>query len=317
MASSGSSTPDLAVTFEAAPAEGAPRYLLRFGDQEFLLENAIVIGREESCDLVVGEPLVSRRHARISVDDTGAYIEDLGSANGTFVNHARLHGRAQLFPGDQVFIGTVEMELLDEAEQDRPTVPAPEPELPTRPHGLEPPEAPASSGRVARGTGISGGPAAATVPPLETPALPEEEEVAREIENAGRLADKMLAMGRLEAALKILDAPLAEALARARSGPVSQGSMVDLAGRYAVKLAAETLDGKWVDLAIELHDLAARPLREETMQQLATVRGRGPVGSNALIQRYVETLRTNASLMVGTDRILIERLACLLPTDSH
>jgi pSer/pThr/pTyr-binding forkhead associated (FHA) protein len=47
----------------------------------------VVIGRDQDCDVVLDDPAVSGHHAAISVrKGAGAVIEDLGSANGTFVN---------------------------------------------------------------------------------------------------------------------------------------------------------------------------------------------------------------------------------------
>src|SRR5262245_22851549 len=100
--------------------EPVSTYWLRVGKREFPLGHAeTVVGRGESCTIVVSESLVSRRHARIILDNGRPYIEDLGSANGTFVNQARLHGRALLFPGDHVFVGTCEIEVFRRQEEER------------------------------------------------------------------------------------------------------------------------------------------------------------------------------------------------------
>ncbi len=49
----------------------------------------VVVGRDPSCDLVLGSPYVDPRHARVSADRGEYFIEDLGSVNGT-----RLDGRS-------------------------------------------------------------------------------------------------------------------------------------------------------------------------------------------------------------------------------
>ena len=50
------------------------------------------IGRSEEADVMIPEPLISRRHARVlhlRVDANDLYeVADLGSSNGTFVNHS-------------------------------------------------------------------------------------------------------------------------------------------------------------------------------------------------------------------------------------
>jgi len=67
------------------------RYRLRFQLQQLELRHgATVIGRGEDCDLSVEDPLVSRRHARLLVNEDGITLEDLGSRNGVFLNGRRV-----------------------------------------------------------------------------------------------------------------------------------------------------------------------------------------------------------------------------------
>lgn len=74
------------------PAAPATRFALeRVGDgaRYALAEGPVVIGRSRTCDIsIAGNGALSRQHARV---DAGAgTIEDLGSANGTFVGGVRL-----------------------------------------------------------------------------------------------------------------------------------------------------------------------------------------------------------------------------------
>ena len=83
------------------------RYRLRFVLQELdLPQGGTIIGRSLDCHLTLEDPLVSRRHARIVVDETGARIEDMGSRNGVRVNGAVIHDPVALRNGDRVRIGT-------------------------------------------------------------------------------------------------------------------------------------------------------------------------------------------------------------------
>jgi hypothetical protein len=83
------------------------RYRLRFVLQELdLPQGGTIIGRSLDCHLTLEDPLVSRRHARIVVDETGARIEDMGSRNGVRVNGAVIHEPVALRNGDRVRIGT-------------------------------------------------------------------------------------------------------------------------------------------------------------------------------------------------------------------
>jgi hypothetical protein len=83
------------------------RYRLRFVLQELdLPQGGTIIGRSLDCHLTLEDPLVSRRHARIVVDDAGARIEDMGSRNGVRVNGAVIREPVALRNGDRVRIGT-------------------------------------------------------------------------------------------------------------------------------------------------------------------------------------------------------------------
>ncbi|MDN7120452.1 FHA domain-containing protein [Nocardioides sp. ChNu-153] len=62
------------------------------------------IGRAQGCDVVLDDPLVSRRHAAIELG-RAAVLRDLGSFNGTYVNGSRLQGGVGLSPGDEVIVG--------------------------------------------------------------------------------------------------------------------------------------------------------------------------------------------------------------------
>jgi hypothetical protein len=71
----------------------------------------LLVGRHPECDVVVSDPTVSRRHARLSFRDGRWILRDLESTNGTVVNRARV-GRCELRPGDRVLIGDQEL-LID------------------------------------------------------------------------------------------------------------------------------------------------------------------------------------------------------------
>lgn len=64
-----------------------------------------VLGRRESCDIVLPDSSVSRRHACLEFAGGNFYISDLDSANGTYVNGTRIK-RHELKSGDEVVLGT-------------------------------------------------------------------------------------------------------------------------------------------------------------------------------------------------------------------
>ncbi|MEM9552761.1 MAG: sigma 54-interacting transcriptional regulator [Acidobacteriota bacterium] len=55
-----------------------------------------LIGSGDDCAVRVAHPAVSRRHARLAVDEDGAALTDLGSSNGTFVAGRRTDGTVRL-----------------------------------------------------------------------------------------------------------------------------------------------------------------------------------------------------------------------------
>ncbi|MGQ4597308.1 FHA domain-containing protein [Nocardia sp. R6R-6] len=67
----------------------------------------LAIGRTTDNQIVVNDPLASRKHARLVASAEGLVIEDLGSANGTFVNGNRRQ-RVVLRERDIITIGNVD-----------------------------------------------------------------------------------------------------------------------------------------------------------------------------------------------------------------
>jgi hypothetical protein len=78
------------------------------GDRYPLLGAITVLGRDNTADVVLDDPGISRRHTEIRVTSDGphlvASIRDLGSTNGTFVNGERITSQ-HLNDGDRVSVG--------------------------------------------------------------------------------------------------------------------------------------------------------------------------------------------------------------------
>ena len=75
-------------------------------------EAPIVIGRSPACTLVLEDEYASSRHAALSPQADGWWIEDLSSRNGTFIDDERLTGPHQLKVGDVIRIGQTTLELV-------------------------------------------------------------------------------------------------------------------------------------------------------------------------------------------------------------
>ena len=101
-------------------------YALRFisgkyqgGEFPLIDSGELVIGRASDLDLVLIEDMVSRKHAKITVQEGVISIADLNSTNGTFVNGERVK-KAQLKIGDRVLIGTSILKLVTVARGAQP-----------------------------------------------------------------------------------------------------------------------------------------------------------------------------------------------------
>ena len=63
-----------------------------------------------SCELVLDDCTISRRHAALVLRDGDWFLVDLGSINGTWVNDRRvLH--AEVVPGDEIRLGAARFRL--------------------------------------------------------------------------------------------------------------------------------------------------------------------------------------------------------------
>ncbi len=89
-------------------------------EAEFTLRGgaAILLGRDESADLVIDDESASRRHAVIEKHEDGYYLRDLGSANGTYFNGLLHATQARLREGDRFSIGQTEFVFHDETQDE-------------------------------------------------------------------------------------------------------------------------------------------------------------------------------------------------------
>jgi hypothetical protein len=99
----------------AAP-EGATTYRLILRDREVALhQGENLLGRVENGVAWLDSPTVSRRHARIVIEDGAVFLEDLGSKNGTFLHEERIAGPVPLADGDVFRVGRVSLTFRAQA----------------------------------------------------------------------------------------------------------------------------------------------------------------------------------------------------------
>lgn len=75
------------------------------GEKHLLDGEVTTIGRAAENDVVVRDPRASRRHACIRRQGQHLLLEDLGSANGTFLNGERVLAPVKLWDGDRIAVG--------------------------------------------------------------------------------------------------------------------------------------------------------------------------------------------------------------------
>jgi pSer/pThr/pTyr-binding forkhead associated (FHA) protein len=71
----------------------------------------ITVGRK-NCDVHLSDPEISRQHVALTIQGDGAILEDLKSANGTYVLGQRIE-RVELKPGDTFRLGTHQLVFLE------------------------------------------------------------------------------------------------------------------------------------------------------------------------------------------------------------
>jgi hypothetical protein len=76
--------------------------------ERWQIDHVMVMGRDETCDIVIADRQVSRFHARLTPSEDGVLLEDLGSKNGTFYNGTRLEDMILLGDGDMVQVALVQ-----------------------------------------------------------------------------------------------------------------------------------------------------------------------------------------------------------------
>lgn len=74
------------------------------GDPIPLRKKSLLIGRRESCDIVLRFPNVSAHHCQLTLTNGYWYVRDLHSRNGVKVNNVRVTDEKRIDPGDSLAV---------------------------------------------------------------------------------------------------------------------------------------------------------------------------------------------------------------------
>ncbi len=112
-----------------------PKYLLRgvsgptFG-KTYAMVGTLIVGRSSDSGICIPTDEISRHHAKLQVVPDGVMVEDMGSANGTFVNNQRVHAGILLKTGDELRLDTVRFLLMSPGMEAPPASARVEPAAP-------------------------------------------------------------------------------------------------------------------------------------------------------------------------------------------
>jgi hypothetical protein len=244
-----------------------------------------VVGRLARCEVPIDDPLASRVHAVIRIDEHGTSIEDLHSSNGVYVNDRRVVRAAVLQHGDRILVGTTELSFF-------------------RPVG--------SVGKAARPSG-----GASPVAKISLGSFTSSEGAPTEksavLDLMGAFARRLVAGGNIVEAERVLSAQLVPVVKGAQSGLDVTEEVCDLASEHALALAGWTRKSRWTDYVVELHLAARLVMSRRTFESFASVRERlAERGDELLVGYYVDSIKERPEGLTDAERVVLFELEALV-----
>jgi FHA domain-containing protein len=255
-----------------------------------------IVGRGDGCQLVLDDPLISRRHACFVVDEREVTLKDLGSTNGVLVNGCRVDEVQVLVPGDQITLGHHNAELC--------WVPFSAADRGPRPREM-------NSGRPVADTIIDQRPLDSKFP-IE-PGLRDSDatQESRVLDMLAGVAEKAFELGRGADAERILRRPLEALLARVERGVEIELREAGDAGLLAVRLARATGQGLWIDFVFKLFGELRRLPPTSVVDELHLAVRAAPGVSMSTFRGYLELIRSVQQGFGPAERFLVRRLESL------
>jgi pSer/pThr/pTyr-binding forkhead associated (FHA) protein len=97
----------------------------RQGESILVRPSPFVIGRDADCHLRPSSPLVRERHCALGRRGWRAFVRNLGTGDGTFVNGEPVRGEVELHDGDYLKVGPLVFAVCLEVSE--PAAPPPSP----------------------------------------------------------------------------------------------------------------------------------------------------------------------------------------------
>jgi pSer/pThr/pTyr-binding forkhead associated (FHA) protein len=239
------------------------------GRDVWLSAGRYTIGRSEACSIPVEDARASRYHAQLTVSGEKITIEDVGSANGTFLNGTRVRTiPVTLAEGDRVLVGSSEIVIAASMPPEQTTL---------RP---------------------------VTVPPVHASMVPpshnlftgvgQATEKADSLKLLGEVAERAMRAGHVEDAVRMAGPEVERVLGEVRAHRSLTPSHLEWGLDHALGLAAATRAERWFELALEIAasdpHLLERDDRMSMLERAATA-----IGSNAAkpLKRWEERVRSS------------------------
>jgi hypothetical protein len=251
-------------------------YRLRQGDRSVHLHDGeLVVGRGIECDLVLDDPLVSRKHAVFRPRAGSFEVEDLQSKNGTRVNSNAVTGPTLLVLGDRISIGSHVFEFLEWSE-----------DTDSLREWLTPDP-------VLSGDTLSDSRASSAVSLLAA------------------VAERALAAGDVEHACRVVRSLASSVKKHCERGNSLPDDVLGAASLQILGLAERTGDGEWLDRLFEVYVAAGRVIDVVAVDQLDRLAPQiGYVPGDAL-RAYLTAMHEPSRRLTAYHRFLLDRLSAL------
>ncbi len=262
----------------------------------------VVLGRSPDCHITIEDPLISRRHAKISIREEEAKIADLGSRNGVRVNGRSIDEEHVLSDGDRIRLGTQELLFSVVRRKDRPA----------RPTGYM---------RVCHSCGTPYPEGSPSCPHCGAPALEEEDTVSGMMveprrnwtfQLLGEVIERALSTGRAAEADRLMRRAAKEVDDRLSAGERLDTEHISMISSFAVRLARLVGGSEWVAWALTLHRRQGKMLSDEVIDRLAEIDLSSLPDVPVVLESYVGWYKTSPPAAPSPDLARLARLEQML-----